>query len=294
MDIYTIILPTYNDWESLSVLLVQIEKNLKNTKKIYKVLIINDNSSEKNIYKLNKNKFFKEIKIINLKKNVGSQKAIATGLKFINKYKNKKENKFIIMDSDGEDNPKKIKEIIKLIDKNNNTEIITMNRTLRKESFFFSILYEVHLLITFLITLKYIRFGNFSFLNRNVINKITKKKELWLAYSATLNKYFNSKTTITAPRQKRISGKSKMSYSSLIVHSLNIQSVYLKNIFLSYFFYSSVFLFLYVFKFFEIIALVLFFLLIGHFCIIIFSVKKKINGITFNLCLNNIRSIKKI
>ena len=107
MNIYTIILPTYNDWKSLSILLTQIEKNLKNTKNIYKILIIDDNSSEKNNHKLNKNKFFKEIKIISLKKNVGSQKAIATGLKFINKYKNNNEDKFIIMDSDGEDDPKK-------------------------------------------------------------------------------------------------------------------------------------------------------------------------------------------
>ena len=95
MNIYTIILPTYNDWKSLSVLLAQIEKNLKNIKNIYKVLIIDDNSSEKNSYKLNKNKFFKEVKIISLRKNVGSQKAIATGLKFISKYKNKNDENLL-------------------------------------------------------------------------------------------------------------------------------------------------------------------------------------------------------
>ena len=136
MSIYTIILPTYNDWKSLSILLIQIEKYLKNTNNIYKILIIDDNSFEKNKYKLNKNRFFKEIKILTLKKNVGSQKAIATGLKFISKYKNKNDDKFIIMDSDGEDDPKKIKEIIKLIDKNHKIKVITMNRTIRKESFF--------------------------------------------------------------------------------------------------------------------------------------------------------------
>ena len=293
MNNFTIILPIYNDWHSLGVLLDQIKGSLRKKKAIIKLFLINDGSTEKKKLKFDR-KFYRGMEILNLKKNIGSQKAIATGLKYLDKNKKKYQNNFIIMDSDGEDDPKKIKEIIKLIDKNNNTEIITMNRTLRKESFFFSIFYEVHLLITFLIAFKYIRFGNFSFLNRNVINKITKKKELWLAYSATLNKYFSPKVTISAPRQKRISGKSKMSYSSLIMHSLNIQSVYLKNIFLSYFFYSSVFLFLYVFKIFEMIALVLFFLLIGHFFIIIFSVKKKIDGITFNLCLNNIKSIKKI
>ena len=231
MNKYTIILPAYNDWKSLSILMVQIERCLINTNNIYKILIINDNSTEKNTYKLNKNKFFKEVKVLNLRENIGSQKAIATGLKYISKYKNKNEDKFIIMDSDGEDDPEKIKEIVKLVDKNDNTKIITMNRTMRKESFFFSILYEIHLLVTFLITFKYIRFGNFSFITKKVVEKITKKKELWLAYSATLNKYFNAKNFILAPRRKRISGKSKMSYLALIIHSLNIQSVYKKNIF---------------------------------------------------------------
>ena len=294
MNIYTIVLPTYNDWKSLSILLIQIEKYLKNTKNIYKILIIDDNSSEKNKYRLNKNKFFKEIKILRLKNNVGSQKAIATGLKFISKYQKKKEDKFIIMDSDGEDDPKKIKEIIKFIDKNHKTKIITMNRTIRKESFFFSILYEIHLLLTFFITLKYIRFGNFSFLSRKVINSLTKKKELWLAYSATLNKFFESKESILAPRRKRISGKSKMSYSNLITHSLNIQSVYMKNIFYSYIIYSTILIFLCIFKMFNIITLLLITLLIAHFLIITFNIKNEKKGITFNLSLNNIKSIKKI
>ena len=294
MNIYTIVLPTYNDWKSLSILLIQIEKYLKNTKNIYKILIIDDNSSEKNKYRLNKNKFFKEIKILRLKNNVGSQKAIATGLKFISKYQKKREDKFIIMDSDGEDDPKKIKEIIKFIDKNHKTKIITMNRTIRKESFFFSILYEIHLLLTFFITLKYIRFGNFSFLSRKVINSLTKKKELWLAYSATLNKFFESKESILAPRRKRISGRSKMSYSNLITHSLNIQSVYMKNIFYSYIIYSTILIFLCIFKMFNIITLLLITLLIAHFLIITFNFKKETKGITFNLSLNNIKSIKKI
>ena len=294
MNIYTIVLPTYNDWKSLSILLIQIEKYLKNTKNIYKILIIDDNSSEKNKYRLNKNKFFKEIKILRLKNNVGSQKAIATGLKFISKYQKKREDKFIIMDSDGEDDPKKIKEIIKFIDKNHKTKIITMNRTIRKESFFFSILYEIHLLLTFFITLKYIRFGNFSFLSRKVINSLTKKKELWLAYSATLNKFFESKESILAPRRKRISGKSKMSYTNLITHSLNIQSVYMKNIFFSYIIYSTILIFLFILKMFNIITLLLITLLITHFLIITFNIKKEKKGITFNLSLNNIKSIKKI
>lgn len=160
-----------------------------------------------------------------------------------------------------------------------------MNRTLRKESFFFSILYELHLLITFFITFKYIRFGNFSFLSKNAINKLTEKKELWLAYSATLNKYFNSRASILAPRQKRISGKSKMSYLSLIMHSLNIQSVYLTNIIFAYFIYSLILILI-------LSPFTLFFILI--FLIHIFSImitryKIKNDNLNFDNCLKNIK-----
>lgn len=294
MATYTFILPTYNDWKSISILLNQIEKYLKKIKNTYKVLIINDNSSEINNFKFNRNKFFKEIEILNLRENIGSQKAIATGLKYVSKNKKDINEKFIIMDSDGEDDPRKILNIINLIKKNEKTEIITMNRTIRKESLFFSILYEIHLIITFLITFNYIRFGNFSFLSKKIINKVTKKNDLWLAYSATLKKYFLNRHSILASRRKRISGKSKMSYLSLINHSINIQSVFKKNILIYYLIYSFILIFLYFFKFLGIVAIVLIFFLFAHYLIINFGINKKVNGITFNLCLNNIKSIKKI
>ena len=113
---FSIILPTFNDWKSLKILLSRIEKIIKISKVRCKILIINDSSSVRNVYNLNKNKIFKEVKIINLEKNIGSQRAIATGLKYVKNYQ-KKDDKFIIMDSDGEDDPEKIKEIINLIKK---------------------------------------------------------------------------------------------------------------------------------------------------------------------------------
>ena len=94
----TIILPIYNDWKSLKILLGQIETIVKQTNYKFSILLVNDNSSLKNTYDLNKNNFFKEVKIINLKKNVGSQKAIATALKYISEKKGIIGKKFIIMD----------------------------------------------------------------------------------------------------------------------------------------------------------------------------------------------------
>ena len=92
----TLILPIYNDWQSLKVLLKQIEIVVKETQYKFSVLLINDNSSLENNSELNQNHFFKDVRIINLKKNVGSQKAIATGLKYISENTSEFGEKFII------------------------------------------------------------------------------------------------------------------------------------------------------------------------------------------------------
>ena len=101
-----IVLPLYNDWKSLNKLLLIIEKKLSTSDKT-KILIINDCSTQRINIKLKKFKKIKEIEVITNKQNLGSQKAIAVGLSYLNKL-NKKF--FItIMDSDGEDDPSKIK-----------------------------------------------------------------------------------------------------------------------------------------------------------------------------------------
>ena len=293
MNNFTIILPIYNDWHSLGVLLDQIKGSIRKKKAIIKLFLINDGSTEKEKLKFDR-KFYKGMEILYLKKNIGSQKAIATGLKYLNKNKKKYQNNFIIMDSDGEDDPKKINDIIKIVEKNNNTDLITLNRTIRKESFFFSILYEFHLFITFLTTFKYIRFGNFTYLNKKSLQKISKEKDLWLAYSATVRKFITKSHTIIANRKKRISGKSKMSYLNLIRHSINIQNVFKKNVLIAHIFYSSIMV---IFSFIglpiEYVFLIINFFVLHLLFIVLFS-QKKVNGITFNTCLNNIKSLKKL
>ena len=293
MKNFTLILPMFNDWESLNILIERIENILKKTKYHFSVIIIDDKSTEKNIYSLNKNSYFKDIKILKLKKNIGSQKAIATALKYISDNSENFDDKFIIMDSDGEDDPNKLLDLFNALEKNHNIKIATFNRTLRKESLLFSILYEVHLFITFLFTFNYIRFGNFSFITLDIIKKVVTKEELWFAYSATLNKYFDKKFKISAPRKKRISGHSKMSYMNLIKHSINIQIVNKKNLIFSYSFYLFILLTLK-----PIILINIFYLFLAifliHFLLIGFFLRDTYKNISFRNCLNNIESIKNI
>ena len=112
MKYFTIILPVYNDWDCLQILLGQIEDTLKGTEANFELLLINDGSNNFSNLNFNKKKFFNKIRIINLRKNVGSQKAIATALKYISNNNEKFKRDFIIMDSDGEDRPEEISEFI--------------------------------------------------------------------------------------------------------------------------------------------------------------------------------------
>ena len=79
-----ILIPIYNDWQSVFKLLENIDLQLDGLDAEVSVLIINDASTEK---KPNNNFGFKNLKsvqIINMKKNWGHARCIATGLKYIN------------------------------------------------------------------------------------------------------------------------------------------------------------------------------------------------------------------
>ena len=74
MKNFTIITPTFNDWKSLNKLIFEIDKNLKNLKGHFSIFVINDCSTIKPNLSFKKLKNIKKIKILNLSRNLGSQK----------------------------------------------------------------------------------------------------------------------------------------------------------------------------------------------------------------------------
>lgn len=286
----TLILPVYNDWESLKLLLGKVEKILKKRDYEFQVLIVNDNSSKINKKTLNQNKFFKSIKSINLKVNIGSQKAIATGIKYIAKNPQKFGKDFIIMDSDGEDDYTKINKILDYTKKNKKISVVTVNRSSRKDSLIFKFLYEIHLILTFFLTFKYIRYGNYSYLNYRALKFISNKKELWLAYSASIEKNFQNKKSIIAARKKRFMGRSKMNYLQLFSHSVKIHLVFINTIFINYLFYSLFFTTISKFEIFNFTASLFFIFLFIHLLSLI-TIGILSSKIRFYESLSNIKSI---
>ena len=232
MKKYIFLLPLYNDWESFVLISEKINDQLKLMNKYANILIVNDYSSKKPP-KLSNYSNINNIEILNLNKNLGSQKAISVGLQYLRKIND--DRVITILDSDGEDDVTAIPRMIEKAE-NNKNNVIVSSRTKRQENFFFKILYFTHKLITFLFTLNWISYGNYSSFHSNQLSKILSNNNSWLALSASFAK--NCKIIkINAERKKRLIGLSKLSFGGLIFHSLRVNTVFiLRGIFLSFFY----------------------------------------------------------
>ncbi len=224
-----ILIPIYNDWESLIKLLDDINKTIHTIKNFeFRCIVINDSSSiqqPKMLKPLN----IKSLKIINMKENRGHARCNAFGLKYINK--NELFDYVIIMDGDGEDKPIEIKSLIDKITVNPETSVVA-KRTKRSEGSLFKFLYEVHKIITFIFTGKKINFGYFSCLTKNDINILIGQASLWNNYSGSVKKHLNKYNSINSIRGYRYFGPSKMTLLNLVIHSFSIISIFKYSVFL--------------------------------------------------------------
>jgi hypothetical protein len=222
MKTYKILIPVFNDWESLLSLLNNINALKINNIAYLKILIIDDCSTEI----LNKNiefESFTDVEVIKNLKNIGHGKSIAYGINYLSK-----KNDFaylIVMDGDGEDRPEEVKELIlKSFDLPSLT--ITANRIKRSESAFFKLSYHLHKILTLVLTGHSIKFGNFMCIPKQDLNLIVSNKNLFVSFSGTVSKFIKNKTYIPSIRGVRYHGPTKMTFLKLIRHSLLIMSVF--------------------------------------------------------------------
>ena len=223
-----ILIPVFNDWESLEKLIVEINENVKELKKInIECVVINDSSSIKQP-KLFKPKFIKSIQILNMKENRGHARCNAFGIRYV--IKNKDFDYLILMDGDGEDRPIELKKLINKILEDPNKSVVA-KRIKRSEGLFFRFLYSMHKLITLVFTGKKINFGNYSCLIKEDVKKLSTQASLWSSYSGSVKKnleYFNE---IDSERGTRYFGPSKMSFLNLLIHSFSIIAVFKFQVF---------------------------------------------------------------
>ena len=224
-----ILLPVYNDWESLLKVLDEINSIIKDIQKYkFECIIVNDSSTIEKP-KIIKPENFNSLKIINMKENRGHARCNAFGLRYINL--NETYDYVIVMDSDGEDRPVEISSLINNIIQEPETSVVA-KRIKRSEGLIFQTLYQVHKLITFIFTGKKINFGNYSCLTKRDVNILSDTASLWSSFSGSVKKNLKSLSEVDSIRGLRYFGPSKMSFFNLAIHSFSIIAVFKYTVFL--------------------------------------------------------------
>ena len=234
-----ILVPIYNDWQSITKLIHEINNLAINQEFQISILIVNDASKHDRIDEINNLENINSVKILNMKINQGHARCIATGLKYI--FEKEDFDYVIPMDGDGEDRPEEIKEFINQIQNSSNNPIVG-ERVKRSENILFKICYQLHKLITLTFTGKSIKFGNFTCLPKATVKKLINDKSTWNSFSGSLTKIEKNLISIPSTRGTRYYGPSKMSFYNLITHSLSIISVFRKTFLIR----SALFIVLYI------------------------------------------------
>ena len=241
MNKIKILIPVYNDWQSVFKLLENINLEVSTLEVEFSIIIINDASTEDRPELSDNLKNLKSIKVINMKKNRGHARCNAAGLKYINE---KEEFDYVIpMDGDGEDRPEELSLLIDKIKDYPNT-VITANRIERSEGFIFKFCYLAHKYLTFIFTGQTIKYGNYTCLPKYVVNEMINEPATWSSFSGSLAKIAKDRKSIPSIRGKRYFGPSKMSFVNLLKHSLSISAVFKTTLLIRSIFFLIVYLFL--------------------------------------------------
>ncbi len=286
MKKYIILIPVYNEWKSVFKLLENIDEQIKDWDAEVSVLIVNDASTEERPKAELSVKKIRSIQVMNMKENRGHARCNAAGLKHISE---KEDFDYVIpMDGDGEDRPEELNLLFNK-SKENPDKVVTANRIKRAEGPLFRFCYEMHKYLTHVFTGHSIKFGNYTCLPKTVVTQMAGNASTWSSFSGSLSKLVGDRISVSSIRGSRYFGPSKMSFFSLIKHSLSIIAVFKTTVFIR----SLIFLFVYLFFTFQslsaITAIPVFLMLVLLASIILLSKRENLDQLK-----NSLENISKI
>ena len=289
MNKIKILIPVYNDWQSVFKLIENINSQVSTLNDEFSVIIINDASTENRPeFSVDLNNL-NSVQVINMKENKGHTRCNAAGLKYISE---KEDFDYVIpMDGDGEDRPEELSLLIEKIKEYPNT-VITANRVKRSEGFIFKFCYLIHKYLTLVFTGQIIKYGNYTCLPKSIVNKMINEPASWSSFSGSLAKTVKDKKFIPSERGTRYFGPSKMSFINLLKHSLSIIAVFKKTLLIRSILFLIAYLFLVIGKI-SIITLIPVIGVIVMMISVIFLSRRE-NMVQYNNSLNNIKEITKL
>jgi len=284
---FKILIPVYNDWTSVFILLKNIDVQVATWDAEVSILIINDASSDQRPKNEIIFKNLKSVKVINIKNNNGHARCNATGLKFL--CEKEHFDYVILMDGDGEDRPEELNLLFNK-SKQNPLKTVTANRVKRSEGIFFKFLYQCHKILTYIATGKLIKFGNYSCLPKKDASKLIKDASTWSSFSGAVTKNIPDRIATPSIRGQRYFGPSQMNFINLLIHSFSIIGVFKKTLLVR----SILFLIIYMFFFYQNLSIITFLpiLIIMVFLFFVYKISLRENINELNNCLENINNIE--
>ncbi len=217
-----ILIPVFNDWDSVSKLIPEVLQTLNQKSGIEANLFIVDDCSTERIPEQG---IFRDhsVKVIRLNRNVGHQRAIALGLSYLNEQE--PGDYVVIMDGDGEDKPSDISVLLNEAIQEKDKIIFGM-RQRRYEGVGFRFFYFLYKKIFRLLTTQKINFGNFCVIPFERVNNLVYVSDLWNHFSGGVIRSRIPYSSLPLDRGTRYHGKSKMNFFSLVIHGLSAIAVY--------------------------------------------------------------------
>ena len=209
----TIITPCYNENTTVIRFLESLEAVLQALPQAFSVVVVNDSSTDHTLELLRAFSFHAanlELKVLNLKFNVGHQSAIYQGMLYAATTDSQR---FIVMDSDGEDAPTAIPLLLQF----EGMDMVHVARGKRQEGIIFRLSYGVYKAIFRLVTGKRMNFGNYCLISRKILESAV--YNTFTHFAGFLSRQRGTRKYIIAEREKRIDGQSKMSFKNLLSHA---------------------------------------------------------------------------
>ncbi|MDQ7821320.1 MAG: glycosyltransferase [Candidatus Eremiobacteraeota bacterium] len=222
-----VVIPVYNDWESVAILLKKLDDTFAGEGISAEVLLVDDGSSLASGAFFTKDTTYyalEQVDILRLNRNLGHQRALAIALSFVSERKDY--TSVVVMDGDGEDDPAEVPKLIAEQKAAAGETILFAARGKRSEGLHFKIFYHLFKKIYFLLTGTALSFGNFSVIPRKALERLVNVAELWNNYPASVIKARFPYRTVKTARGRRYRGSSQMNFVSLMLHGLSAISVH--------------------------------------------------------------------
>ena len=226
MPSVVVLLPVFNDWPALSLLLPRVASHLASATSQFGILIVDDCST------VDPGESAPEhtargadwVRIVRLRRNLGHQRAIAVGLSYIDEHVPC--DAVIVMDADGEDRPDDLPSLLSQFQREGRGKIVFAARRRRAEGLLFVVFYRLYQIFHRILTGGGVRIGNFSVIPRRQVSSLVTVSALWIHYAAAAVRSRQPMCLVPTERGRRLDGRTHMDFVSLVVHGLSAISVY--------------------------------------------------------------------